>query len=260
MFPRRLLDLARSLFVDGMGTHVLGRFLEISVHAPNVLESLEFYQKLGFTQAEAGETWSHPYAVVTDGRLFIGLHQYDFESPSLTFVKPDLWRHVEALEGLGIEFAFRKLGNDVFNEAGFLDPDQVMVTLLEARTFSPPMRESSETSWCGYFSEIGIPTRDPDRSKDFWERLGFVATDEQSAPFRRISLTSDFLDLGLYATRDLRKPVLSFVDPEMPSRLSHIEKLGIERSQRLPAVFDPERNAMLVAPEGTNLLLATGDA
>ena len=236
---------------------MLGRFLEISVHAPSVLESLEFYQKLGFTQAQVGEVWPHPYAVVTDGRLFIGLHEHEFDSPSLTFVKPDLGRHIDALENFGLEFAFRKLGNDVFNEAGFHDPDRVMVTLLEARTFSPPTREPGETSWCGYFDEIGIPARDPDRSRDFWERLGFIATDEQREPFRRISLTSDFLDLGLYATRELRKPVVSFTDPEMPSRLSHIEKLGIERSQRLPAVFDPERTAMLVAPEGTTLLLMT---
>jgi hypothetical protein len=239
---------------------MLGRFLEISVHTPNVLESLEFYQKLGFTQAEVGEAWSHPYAVVTDGRLFIGLHQYEFDAPSLTFVKPDLSHHIDALESLGIEFAFRKLGSDVFNEAGFHDPDRLMVTLLEARTFSPPTRPSGETSSCGYFNEIGIPARNPDVSKNFWERLGFVATDEQSEPFRHVSLTSDSLDLGLYATRELRKPVLTFIDPEMPSRLSHIDSLGIERSQRLPAAFDPESMAMLVAPEGTTLLLMTGDA
>ncbi len=54
--------------------------------------------------------------------------------------------------------------------------------------------------------------------------------------------------------------MLSFIDPEMSSRLSHIEKLGIERSRRLPAAFDPESTAMLVAPEGTTLLLATGEA
>ena len=56
---------------------MLGRFLEVSVHAPDILESLAFYERLGFTQAPVGETWSHPYAVVTDGRLFIGLHLPD---------------------------------------------------------------------------------------------------------------------------------------------------------------------------------------
>ena len=49
----------------------LGRFLEISLATPVIRESLEFYESLGFVQAATGETWSHPYAVVTDGHLFI---------------------------------------------------------------------------------------------------------------------------------------------------------------------------------------------
>lgn len=239
---------------------MLGRFLEIRVKTESALESLEFYQKLGFVQAQVGEVWPHPYAVVTDGRLFIGLHQHDVESPSLTFVKPNLLIHLEALEALGIDFEYCKLGEDVFNQAGFRDPDGLPVTLLEARTYSPPMRAPGETSWCGYFTEFGIPTRDADRSKEFWEKLGFVATAESNRPFRRISLTSDFVDLGLYATRELLKPVLTFIDPEMPVRLAHIAKLGIEPSPRLPPAFDPNTTTMLVAPEGTVLLLMTDEA
>lgn len=239
---------------------MLGRFLEVSVHAPNALESLEFYQKLGFSSAEVGETWSHPYGVVTDGRLAIGLHQYDFPSPSLTFVKPDLYRHLEPLEALGIEFVFRKLGDNVFNEAGFRDPNGLMVTLLEARTFSPPARDPAEVSACGYFSEFGVPSASADAAKRFWEQLGFVAVEEFQDPFRRIALTSDFLDLGLYETRDLRRPVLTFVDADMPARIARIMRLGLEPSPRLPPCFDAQSSAMFVAPEGTPLLLLTGDA
>ncbi|HJS21887.1 MAG TPA: hypothetical protein VJ764_04465 [Steroidobacteraceae bacterium] len=238
---------------------MLGRFLEISIQAPSVLESLEFYQKLGFTQAEVGEAWSHPYAVVTDGRLFIGLHQHEIDSPSLTFVKPDLVHHLEALEDLGIEFESRRLGEDVFNEATFRDPAGLVVTLIEARTFSPPTRGIAETSWCGYFTELGIPTRDADRGKQFWEQVGFVAVAENGEPFRRISLTSDHLDLGLYATRELRRPVLTFSDAEMSARIEQIAKLGVEPA-RLPAVFDPHTTAMLTAPEGTTLLLMTEES
>jgi catechol 2,3-dioxygenase-like lactoylglutathione lyase family enzyme len=239
---------------------MLGRFLEVSVQAPSALESLEFYQRLGFSSAEVGETWSHPYGVVTDGRLCIGLHQYEFASPSLTFVKPDLWRNLADLEAQGIEFEFRKLGENVFNEAGFRDPNGVMVTMIEARTFSPPARDPVEVSACGYFAEFGIPSADTEAAKRFWEQLGFVAVEEFERPFRRIALTSDFLDLGLYDTRDLRSPVLTFVDPEMPARIAQIAKLGLEPSPRLPRSFDPETAAMFVAPEGTTLLLITGDA
>jgi hypothetical protein len=236
---------------------MLGRFLEVSVHAPNALQSMQFYERLGFTAAAAGDTWSHPYGVVTDGRVSIGLHQYEFDSPSLTFVKPDLWRHLEALEKLGIEFDFRKLGDHVFNEAGFRDPNGLMVTLLEARTFSPAADDCAE-SWCGYFAELGIPTQDAEASTRFWERLGFVGMEAEGARFRRVSLTSDFIDLGLYEARDIPQPMLTFVDPQMPDRIERIVQLGMTPA-RLPKGLDKNKNAMFIAPEGTPLLLMTGE-
>ena len=71
---------------------MLGRFLEYSIPTPDIRASLDFYGKLGFSQAQVGETWAHPYAVVTDGRLHLGLHQLATAVPALTFVKPDLLR------------------------------------------------------------------------------------------------------------------------------------------------------------------------
>jgi catechol 2,3-dioxygenase-like lactoylglutathione lyase family enzyme len=94
---------------------MLGRFLEVSIHTPDVPASLEFYESLGFVQAAVGDTWSHAYAVVTDGRLHLGLHGHEFDSPALTWVRPDLAVHAAALESLGIEFAFAKLGDEAIH-------------------------------------------------------------------------------------------------------------------------------------------------
>ncbi len=130
---------------------MLGRFLEVSVHAPDVQASLEFYESLGFVSAPVGDTRPHPYAVITDGRLFLGLHGEEFDSPTLTWVHPGLALHAPALEALGLEFAFARLGEEAFHELGFVDPSGQMVTIVEARTFSPPAsngrcRRSSATS------------------------------------------------------------------------------------------------------------------
>ena len=65
---------------------MLGRFLEVSVRSSDIPESLAFYESLGFVQAPVSDAWSHPYAVVTDGRLAIGLHAREFDAPSLTWV------------------------------------------------------------------------------------------------------------------------------------------------------------------------------
>ena len=238
---------------------MLGRFLEISIHAPEILESLAFYEGLGFTQASVGETWQHPYAVVTDGRVFIGLHAYEFPSPSLTFVQQDVATRVAELEADGITFEFQRLDPEVFNEAGFTDPSGHMVTLLEARTFSPPARRSHETSKLGWFEELALPARKLEDSERFWDRLGFVQAEESDEPFPRVSLTSDSLNVALVRARDLEAPTLVFAEADMPVRIRKLVEAGVEFSRDLPRGLDPARNALLVAPEGTPLLLTTSD-
>jgi hypothetical protein len=234
---------------------MLGRFLEISLHTPAIRESLEFWETLGFVQAQVGEIWQHPYAVVTDGRLFLGLHGAAIPSPALTFVLPQLARGIDRLRQLGIQFEQERLGDDVFNQALLRDPAGLAVNLLEARTFSPPQFETAVRTSCGYFAEFALPTREIDAARAFWEPLGFVALEEQSEPFARTALTSDHLDLALYRTRAVRQPVLTFEAADMAERLARLRAGGHKVSDEMPDSLDESANGVLIAPEGTRLLL-----
>jgi len=239
---------------------MIGRFLEVSVHTPDVLASLAFYEQLGFTQVTTGEAWSHPYAVVTDGRLGIGLHQHELpQSLLLSFVLPDLFQHLDALESRGFRILSRRLGADVFNEATFAAPGGQLIRLLEARTFSPSDRAPGDTSRLGWFEEIALPVDDIEAAGRFWERLGFVPAEEGEDPFPHVGLTSDSLNVALVHTGTLSRPTLMFTDAAMAARIGALTETGIEFARRLPGNLDPSRHALLVAPEGTQLLLATAD-
>jgi hypothetical protein len=234
---------------------MFGRFLEISVHAPEIRDSLAFYESLGFVQAPVGETFHHPYAVVTDGRLFLGLHGRAIPSPALTFVMPRLMHGIEQLEQLGIELEDLQLGNEVFNRVSFRDPSGQCINVFEARTFSPPQFESHTATTCGYFTEYGLPAREQGPMRVFWEALGFVAWDEQPEPFARTAITSDHLNLSLYRSRAFRQPVLTFEDRDMRERLARLKERGLQLSDEMPDSLDESCNAILIAPEGTRLLL-----
>lgn len=238
----------------------IGRFLEISVHAPEIRESLAFYEALGFEQALVGEVWPYPYAVVTDGRLYIGLHAERIQEPTLTFVLQDLRARLGDLETLGLDFEDLKVATDVFNHATFVDPTGQRVNLVEARTFSPPSIEVHTATTCGYFAEYGIPVREPDNARAFWEPLGFVALDEQLDPFPRTELTSNHLNLAFYRSRALRHPVLTFQDEEMRERLTRLRERGLALSDEMPDTLDDRVNGVLIAPEGTRLLLLQAKA
>jgi catechol 2,3-dioxygenase-like lactoylglutathione lyase family enzyme len=235
---------------------MLGRFLEISVRASDIPASLAFYESLGFVQASVGDTWSHPYAVITDGRLHLGLHAREFEAPALTWVQPELASHARRLQALGIELAFERLGEDALHEVGLVDPSGQMITLLEARTFSPPALPRTHATQLGYFEEFGVPTADLDRATSFWDGLGFVAFDPVRTPFTKVVAAGRDLNVGLYDV-DLRNPVLTFSDPAMPERIADLRDKGHRFVERLPRGMNPRENALLEAPEGTWLLLTT---
>lgn len=237
---------------------MLGRFLEFSVETPDIGASLDFYARLGLSQAEVGDAWPYAYAVVTDGRICLGLHQQTMPSPLITFVKPDLLKHLDSLERLGVEFEFRRLGNDVFNEVGWRDPSGHLIRLVEARTFSPSKRQATDSSVCGYFLEIGLPSQDVEVSKSYWENFGFVGMDEAGARPPHVCCTSDTIDVGLYEETDLHRPTLLFDADNVPGRLERLAQLGLQPSRGLPPSLQQTPSALFIAPEGTPIILSSG--
>jgi catechol 2,3-dioxygenase-like lactoylglutathione lyase family enzyme len=231
---------------------VLGHFHEISVATTDIRASVEFYEQLGFCQATTTDTWSHPYGVLTDGRVFLGLHQRRFASPAVTFVHPGVAQLVDELAGRGVTLTTCRVEPEVFNEIGFRDPFGQPISVLEARTYSPA---AGKMSLCGYFDELSLPVANFDTAKEFWEPLGFVATDEEDVPYVHLPLTSDHLNISFHRPRTLDRPMLVFSAPDMPARLARLRELGVTFSDELPRGLDTSENAVIEAPEGTPLLL-----
>jgi catechol 2,3-dioxygenase-like lactoylglutathione lyase family enzyme len=239
--------------MSGAPLPLLGTFHEFSVAVADVRAGVEFYERLGFTQATTTDTYAHPYGVLTDGRLFIGLHQRAGPASALTFVRPGVAQSVPAFERAGIELTVRRLGEEVFNELGFVDPCGQAVAVLEARTYSPVDRGATEASLCGDFAEVSLPGTDFSHAQSFWEPLGFVAADEAQQPYPHLTLTSDHLDLAFHPPRLCERPMLIFRDADLPARLARLRERGVSFAATPRALTSPA--ALLEAPDGTPLLL-----
>lgn len=222
---------------------MLGRLLEISVDCEAVLDSLHFWQGLGMESIPVGDTWPHRYGVMTDGRLCLGLHDYRFPSPSLTFVTPELPSRVEELDRAGIEFTFRKLGLDQFNEAGFYDPSGQTVCLLEARTFSPPPFEQDSFALPGYFRGLRRRYRDPEAAARFWEELGLMASPDAAG-------VTEVCAEGFNLQFSRRGPAVALVfeTPDLEARVAKLEYDGHQPVRR-------DGEVELEAPDGLSLIL-----
>jgi hypothetical protein len=235
---------------------MIGRFLELSVHAPDVLQSVRFYELLGLRPLSVGETWSHPYAVMSDGRAFIGLHGYEFDSPAVTFVLRNLARKQRHLEQQGIRFAFAKTGDDEFNEAGFVTPAGLMVALLEARTYSPPDFDSVDFSRLGRCAGLIVPAADLASERDFWSNLGLRVAREYEEPYPHATLSAEGITVAVHERPGQRETALQFICPDLGALAMALDDADIPwRQAELPHAAQAIR---LQSPEGLALVIQGG--
>lgn len=236
-----------------------GRFHELSLATDDIRASVDFYERLGFSHTATTDTYAHPYGVLTDGRLYLGLHQRRVASPTVTFVSAGIAARLDEFARHGIELTLRHTSEDVFNEIGFEGPHGEAVRVIEARTYSPTERAGGETSLCGDFAEVSLPAADFLVAKAFWELLGFVATEEVELPYVHLPLTSDRLDIAFHRPSTFDAPLIVFRAPDMPERIERLGTLGLETGEPLPHGIARGDNALLVSPEGTQLLLLQGE-
>ncbi|MEE8345098.1 MAG: hypothetical protein V3R35_07150 [Woeseiaceae bacterium] len=234
---------------------MLGEFLEISVQTPDILESLSFYKALGFSELEVGDIWPYKYAVISDGRLCIGLHDRDVDGPTLTFVHRDLARHARAMSDHGFDFNLLKIDSDVFNELSFCDHDGHIIRMIEARTFSPAA-EDVEKSICGDWFEMSLPVRDAMGGGRFWAPLAPMILELREKPTPHLRFDAAGMSLGLSEHKALKRPSPCFVCDDLTSVLTDVERhgLSIDTNPEYESAF-----LSIEAPEGTTLYLFESD-
>jgi hypothetical protein len=262
----------------------LGQFLELALPTHDIAASVQFYERLGFTQRLTGDAWPHPYGVLGDGRIHLGLHQrpspggarrgrYEaaalLEGPTPCFVQAGLARQAERLRQHGLDPDALQLGEESLHHLWLRDPAGHALLLQEARTFSAvqldahgddglDVRERGTAgagSLCGEWAQLSLPEPDFEAALGFWERAGFVGLPAEETPYAHQPLTSDQLDLAFHAPRSCDTALLVFemIDPAAtPAELGRRDILPLSRP---PRALQQPGNVILEAPEGTLLLL-----
>lgn len=233
----------------------IGRFLEVSVHTSDIVESLHFYKTLGFSELEIGEVWPHKYAVVSDGVLSIGLHDRDFDAPAVTFVQPELAKHARSMADHGFHFTHMQLDEDAFNELHLNDRDGHAIMMLEARTYYGADADDDD-ALCGTWFELTLPVREAVRAARFWAPIAPAVLSIREEPTMHMRFDAGGIALGLSESIALHGPSLCFKCQDRGAIQEICERHGFPW-QKFPGYEGAF--AALKAPEGTCLYLFDED-
>ncbi len=216
----------------------------------------------------------YPWAVVSDGRLYFGLHQQDFSSPTLSYfglgilsertahlaklgVNLDNIQKLERIQGLqNSELLYRVK----FISAEFESPEGQRVLLADISSdveTTPKGRvffSKYETS-----NELSLNTEDVNAAVAYWEKPGFecVATGDQPYPWATIS--DGLIRLGLHQTAKLTQPVITYFAPDMPDRLKRMRRRGIKFVTEHKDKKGRRVGAVVQSPDGQLFFLFTGE-
>jgi catechol 2,3-dioxygenase-like lactoylglutathione lyase family enzyme len=230
----------------------LENFHEIGIPTTDILESVEFYRRLGFTEIEVGAIRTGLYAVMTDGRIALGFYVDRLEEAALSFVQPQIADCADKFEKLGLSISFRNFGLEQFHELGGYGPDGHLITIVEAKTFSESPHAEMPEPVLGRSAEITLKAPDISRSVAFWTGCGFsLDADEDDNELQSyVRVIAPGITLGLRASVSWPAPMLRFETDDIDAVMQEVARLDIAAQ---PAA---ENSYVIVAPEGTRLIVA----
>lgn len=230
-----------------------GRFLELSLPTSDIRQSMDFYRRLGFSELPVGDIRRYHYGVVTDGRIAIGLHAGGIEEPALSFVHEDVAATVPPMMSAEDTLTFTRLGEEAFHEIGMRTPDDQLLIMMEARTFSRADLTSLPRPVIGHMTEISLGCRNQGPSIAFWTGAGMTTSqDMEENDDEPVELLAPGLRLGLHPDLKPGELRLNFRHDSPDEMLPALEKAGIPVRQSAGRHY-------LQSPEGVRFDLQVPD-
>jgi hypothetical protein len=121
----------------------------------------------------------------------------------------------------------------VFNELCLREPGGVLLRVIAARTFSPPLDLPQRTAF-GRFRGVSLPCDDLGEAQGFWERLD-TDIEASSEPWESIHIAG--LPIAYHASADFRDPALLF-DGDHAWDNDTLRAAGVSIARPLPALRD----------------------
>ena len=245
----------------------LGDISGLTINCPDLEASLEFYQKLGFTELFRGD---FPFKLIeiTDGQIQIMLRQSPTLYFALTYYPRNIEAVVEELESAGIEF-WEKTNTEtdylrryitttpdglnvsfvMYVDAFSQPPGPTMLTMPQGDYFDP---EKYVNKTIGLFGEIAHPVLDLDASILFWKKLGFATLSKFASPYPWAIISDGLNSVGLHQTTDFDYPAITYFAVDMAERIEKLKAAGIT-----DLTEKSSGNVVLLTPEGQHINLFT---
>jgi predicted enzyme related to lactoylglutathione lyase len=233
----------------------LGYAFEIVVTVPDLGQSLQFYEKLGYEQLTGTTSPTQHDALLTDGLILLSLRVGNVWKAVLTYFAENVAEKVGGFERLGVSFDKKHKTGGIITGATLTDPNGLQVDLIQASQSQVPKPPGKPVSRAGRFGELSIETDDVRESLEFWTKLGFEPTEYMPAsPDSWASIADGLLMLGIlvkgHCPHIIKTPSITYFDADAPQRIRRLKEEGMTFVEEIAGENGETGHAIAQAPEG----------
>lgn len=241
----------------------------MAMGTPDLDESIEFWGKLGF-RVVVSNNQPYPYAYLTDGGLYLGLHQ-DGDS----YLGYTLWDENAAECTVSyIEAGFLKDGEwPELPMVVVITPDSsIGMAIIGAKNTNPEITLKSmahmlpdefvnesayPNSVLGVFGELALPVDDLKESIKMWEAAGLVKHTHQGTGAAEYAILTDGeMIIGLHPKGEFLKPGITYFQPDATKSAKELKKAGVEIKDMTDVMkTGGERHFIIKTPEGHQVFM-----
>jgi catechol 2,3-dioxygenase-like lactoylglutathione lyase family enzyme len=245
-------------------TPLLGEISALTIATPDLDQSLNYYQRLGFSEVMRFD-FPFPWIQVSDGALLIMLRKGNDPYLAATYYVKDIEKSAKIVEDAGIPFTEKPKAGDMLKRYIFQSPDALTVSLVQIQEGfkqppGPTMLTMNQQDYfnpekyvnkkAGMFGELAHPVKDLDASIAFWQKLGFTVLHNNQMPYKWAILSDGLHILGLHQTDNFSYPAMTWFAADMKEKIEQLKSEGLENyTEKGPS------NIVLTTPEKQHINL-----
>ena len=239
-------------------SNILGRYTRVVMSSSDVIRSMMWWARLGFTPAVANGERPDSAMTMTDGQLFITLVKTSQPSPALMFRAPNMLKLSDTLKELAVPIVSDVKG-PTLGEIRLKSPNAVYVAIRPEQDEPLLTPTGVLNPICGRITELSIGTGYLKIEVAFWEMLGFVVARGSKDPYSYAVMRDNHVQIGLHEERDIETLALTYFSMDMPERIDRLKKSGMAISEEILSPDGHLGNIILTSPDGQLVYMFEGD-
>lgn len=220
---------------------MLGEVTAITITTPDLDLSLQYWQRLGFSEFLRAD-FPFPWIQVTDGALLIMLRKDANPYIALTYYVQDIDAVINELKKTGVKLTDMSIpaglkryridspdGHIItlvgFVE-GFVQPAGPTMLTMQPQDYSNPEKYVNKTT--GMYGEFAHPVKDLEIAISFWQKLGFTVLSKFTSPYPWAILSDGLAVVGLHQTNHFTEPTITYFASDMKEKIEKLEAAGLK--------------------------------